>query len=424
MSRAQPRPRTRRLTLLGALAGTALAVASCSSANKAELPAPLVKKLVMRVPVSRVWHTRLRKEAPKLRLGLDVAVADQRVFVASHGGELEAFDLASGRRLWRRKLRAALSGGPGTGAGLVVVGSSKGDVIALSQRDGTLRWRRRVNAEILSAPAIGDDFVVVRGVDGRLQALATATGADTWLVNQEVPRLSLRGTSQPVLVGDLAVCGFDDGHVVAVDRGDGMIAWTAAVGQPHGSSELQRLIDVDAPVVSSGDDLFAVAYQGRVARLVRDSGRILWTHDLSSYRGLTVDADALYVADADGMLVRLSRQTGAAQWQQKVLANRELSAPVVYHGEVVVGDLDGYLHWFDPATGRYLARTRVGKHRISAAPVVAGDLLLVFDDDGELTALRTPVTPVVLEAQPAAPAAPAATPVPPATPPGNVKPAT
>ncbi|HTT05326.1 MAG TPA: outer membrane protein assembly factor BamB [Steroidobacteraceae bacterium] len=404
MSSALRAPRRARQGLAALMLGAALALVACSAKNP-ERPAPLVKKLVQRVPVHTLWRTRLRRDAPKLRVGLIAAVDGQRVFIASHNGRVEALDLASGRHLWRIRVRATLSGGPGAGAGVVVVGGAKGNVIALSETDGKVRWQRRINSEILSAPAVGTDFVVVRGVDGRLQALTTATGADTWIAMQTVPRLSLRGTGIPILDGDLAICGFDDGHVLAVDRSNGMVAWSAAVGQPHGTSELQRLIDLDAPVVPAGDDLFAVAYQGRVARLDRNSGRIAWTHDFSSYRGLALDASALYVAGADGTLIRLSRQNGAVQWQQRILANRELSTPVIYHGELVVGDRDGFLHWFDPASGRYLARVRVGKSRISAAPVVAGDELLVFNDDGTLAALRTPDAPVVLPAQTASGAA-------------------
>ena len=103
----------------------------------------------------------------------------------------------------------------------MVVGSSKGDVIALSESDGKPRWRVRINAEILSAPAIGNDLVVVRGVDGRLHGLSPRDGSEIWVVEQQVPRLSLRGTSRPILAGDLAICGFDNGRVVAVARGNG-----------------------------------------------------------------------------------------------------------------------------------------------------------------------------------------------------------
>jgi outer membrane protein assembly factor BamB len=385
--------------------GAVLALVACSSKSP-ERPVPLIKKLVQRVPVRTVWRTHLKRELPKLRVGLGVAIDGQRAFIASYDGRIEALDLTNGQRLWRERLGTTLSGGPGAGAGVVVVGGPKGNVVALAESNGSVHWRRRINTEIISAPAVGRDFVVVRGVDGRLQALSTFSGADTWLATQTVPRLSLRGTSVPILDGDLAIGGFDDGHLLAVERRDGRVAWSAAVGEPHGTSELQRLIDLDAPVVADGDDLFAVAYQGRIARLDRNSGRIAWTHDFSSYRGLALDDTSLYVSGADGTLIRLSRQTGAVQWQQRILANRELSTPVIYHGELVVGDLQGYLHWFDPASGRYLARTRVGKAAISGAPIVADDLLLVFNDDGTLAALRTPATPVVLPAQTASGAAP------------------
>jgi outer membrane protein assembly factor BamB len=357
--------------------------------DKAERPAVLVT-LVNHIQVKAVWHTRVRGEAPKLRLGLDVAVDGNQVFTASYKGAVAAFDLASGRRLWQRELRAPLAGGPTAADGLVVIGTSKGEVIALAQKDGALRWRVRVNAEILAAPAVGGGLVVVRGVDGKLFGLAEADGHENWLVDQQVPRLSLRGTSRPVLIGDLAICGFDNGRLLAVTRGSGATAWDTAVAQPHGNTELRRLIDIDASVQADGDDLFAIAYQGRVARIVRDSGQIVWARDLSGYRGLAVDANAVYVTTAEGDVVSLDRRTGTEQWRQKGLERRQLSAPVIYGGRIVVADFSGLVHWLDAASGAFVARAKDGKQRISGAPIVAGDLLLVFGDDGDLTAFRTP----------------------------------
>ncbi|HEY2418027.1 MAG TPA: outer membrane protein assembly factor BamB [Steroidobacteraceae bacterium] len=375
---------TRNLCL--ALCVTAL-LAACT--KKADKPAVLVP-LVNRIDIKTVWSDKVGGERPVLRLGLGVAVDGQSVFAASYKGEVVAYQLATGKALWRHKVRAPLSAGPAAGDGLLVLGSSKGDVIAWSEKDGAPRWRVRINAEILSPAAIGAGLVVVRGVDGKLHGLSAQDGSENWVVDQQVPRLSLRGTSRPTLAGDMAVCGFDNGRVVAVTMSNGTTAWDAAVGQSHGSSELQRLIDIDATVVADGDDLFAVAYQGRVARLTRESGQIVWARDLSSYRGLAVDGDAVYVATAEGDVVRLDRRTGAEQWRLKTLERRQLSAPVVYRGRVVVADLSGIVHWFDAANGVELARHSVGKHRISTPMVVAGDLLLVFTDDGQLAALRAP----------------------------------
>ena len=395
--------------LLGVLLCTVLMCAGCSSASKNkkknDAPAALVP-FANRIELQRVWSTKLSGEAPKLRLGLGVSADGERVFAASHKGAVEAIDLKSGKLLWRRDLKAPLAGGPAAGFGLVVVGSSKGEVIALSETDGKISWRIRINAEILSAAAIDDTLVVLRGVNGRLHGLSPKDGSEIWLAEQQVPRLSLRGTSPPVLVGDLAIAGFDNGRVAAVTRGNGTTAWDTAVGQSHGSTELARLIDVDAPVVADGDDLFAVAFQGRVTRLARETGQVIWARDLSSYRGLAVDDNAVYVSTADGDLVRLDRKNGTEQWTQKALVRRQLTAPVVYRGRIVVADAGGVLHWLDPATGDFLARAQVGssvgrktvvtskgvayKKRVSSAPIVAGGLVLVFTDNGALSAFRAP----------------------------------
>lgn len=367
----------------------AAAVLSGCSKDKADKPAVLVP-LTNRIDIKTVWHTKLGGEKPILRLGLGVEVDDERAFIASYKGSVAAYQIASGKALWQRSLRAPLSAGPAAGAGLVVVGSSKGDVIALSAQDGAPRWRVRINAEILSAAAIGEGLVIVRAVDGKLHGLSAKDGSENWVIDQQVPRLSLRGTSRPILVGGVAICGFDNGRVVAVAAGNGSTVWEAAVGQSHGSTELQRLIDIDASVVADGDDLFTVAYQGRVARLSRENGQIVWARDLSSFRGLAVDANAVYVSTAEGDLVRLDRRSGTEQWRQKSLERRQLSAPVVYRGRIVVADLAGIVHWFDAATGDPIARISIGKQRVSTPPVVAGDLLLVFGDNGELNALRAP----------------------------------
>jgi outer membrane protein assembly factor BamB len=358
--------------------------------DKGEKPAVLVP-LVNRIEIKEVWRTKVGGEKPILRLGLVLAVDQQRVFAASLKGNVIAYDVASGKQLWERQVRAPLSAGPGVADGLLVVASSKGDVIALSEKDGAPLWRVRINAEILSAPTIGQGLVIVRGVDGKLHSLSAHDGSENWVLDQQVPRLSLRGTSRPIIAGDLAVCGFDNGRVVAAALGNGSTAWETPVGQAHGSTELQRLIDVDAQVVADGDDLFAVAFQGRVAHLSRESGQIIWARDLSSFRGLAVEANAVYVSTAEGDLVRLDRRTGTEQWRQKSLQRRQLSEPALYRGRVVVADLDGFVHWFDAATGDPVARIQVAKkQRISAPMMVVGDLLLVFADDGRLTALRAP----------------------------------
>jgi outer membrane protein assembly factor BamB len=313
----------------------------------------------------------------------------ESVYGANPHGDVIAISLATGRQLWRHHLKLALSGGPGAGQGLVLVGGSGGALVALAAANGAERWRVALNSELLSAPVVAGDVVVVRTVDGKLYGLEMTDGRQRWVTDQQVPRLTLRGTSRPVIAGELAICGFDNGRLVAVSLATGNTAWDVAVGQSHGSSELQRLIDIDAPPAIDGDDVFAVAFQGRAVRLSRDTGREIWAHDISSYRGLAADPLGVYVSTAEGELVRLDRASGAERWRQKALLRRSLTAPALQGNRVVVADIEGVVHWLSMEDGSFLARAKAGA-RVSAAPLVAGELVLVQTDKGTIEAWRTP----------------------------------
>jgi len=367
-------------------------VSACSKDKDIDHPARLVP-FNATLRVERAWTASIPdKGAKPLRLGLGLAVEGNRVYGAGHRGDVAAFDLNSGRTLWRTKTKAQLSGGPAAGAGLIVVGSSQGEAIALSSTDGAIRWRVWLNGEVLAAPAISERVVAVRTVDGKLHALSPRDGHELWTQEQQVPRLSLRGTSWPVLTGDLVLCGFDNGKVEAVNVNDGAVQWETTISPPHGKTELERLDDIDAAVRVSGPDVYAVGFQGRIAMLALDTGQIWWSHETSSYRGLALDEGALYVATSDGEVIALRRRTGTELWRQKALLHRRLSAAVETDSAIVTADFQGQVHWLDKATGALAARASSGKLRVGNPPVAAGNMVLVVNDAGKITAFRT--TPI------------------------------
>jgi outer membrane protein assembly factor BamB len=404
-----------------------LIAAGCSKDKDVEPPATLVK-FPATLPVKKLWGEGVGggKKQLVLRLGLGPAVDNGVVFAASHKGEVLAASLDTGRHLWVKKLKIPISAGPGAGAGLVVVGSSKGTIVTLDGATGRELWRARLNSELLSAPAIGEKVIVIRSVDGRLHGLDTHTGKELWSVEQQVPRLSLRGTATPIIAKEVAICGFDNGKVMAVSLNTGDTVWDTALATPHGRTELDRLVDIDSTVRVVGDNVFAAGFQGRTAMLALDSGQIWWGHDMSSYRGLAVDDDNLYVTQSDGIVVALRQRDGSELWRNQKLKLRRLSTPVLTSTAVAVADFQGYLHWLDKTTGELVARERVAKERISNSPAAVGDTIVVLTDRGKLAAYRatpraTPVAAAAAAATPAAapvtpaasPATPAAVPAPP-----------
>ena len=82
----------------------------------------------------------------------------------------------------------------------------------------------------------------------------------------------------------------------------------------------------------------------------------------------------------------MTRQTGQESWRQDSLLRREPTLPVSFSTTVVVGDLEGYLHFFSVADGEPVARLRQGGAAISGTPVVISNRLYVQSDSGTLAA--------------------------------------
>jgi outer membrane protein assembly factor BamB len=370
-----------------AVAALAVLLVACDDDKDIEPPAVLVA-IDAKLAVEKVWTASLGGKDRSLRLGLAPAVADGKVYAAGDKGVIAAFDGTSGKTLWRKETKLGLAGGPAVGGGLVVAGASDGRLIALDAASGAQRWIVRLSGEVLAAPLVAPQAVVVRTVDGRVRALALADGHELWSNEQQVPRLSLRGVARPVLAGDTVICGFDNGKVAAYGITSGDVLWDTAVSPPRGKTELERLVDIDGAIAVSGHDVFVAGFQGRIAMVALDSGQIWWSRESSSYRGLALGGETLYMTTADSLVMAMRRRDGTPDWQQDRLKKRGLSWPAIDGDAVVVADFEGYVHWLDAASGALVARIRAGSVRFTNGPVAANGLVYLQNDAGELYALR------------------------------------
>ncbi len=345
------------------------------------------------ITVQRLWSRSVGKGERLLGLRERPTIADGRVYVSeSHDARVFAIDLMSGREIWRTDTKLRLTGGPGAGSSMVVVGSINGDIVALAADTGAERWRAKTSSEIISNPLIAGDVVIVRSGDGHVVGLNLADGKRRWVFERPLPNLSLRGNPSPVLGGNgLVYLGYEDGALVALRAQDGIKVWEQVVAQSEGRSELDRMADIDGEVVVSPDGVFAASYKGQVGAFNPSNGNPLWNHQLVSYGGLVRAGDTLYASDAVGTVWALDRVSGSALWKQDALGYRWLSTPAVQNGYVVVGDVQGFLHWMKGDTGTFAARDRLGgrKAEILATPQVSADgILVAVTTRGTLAAYR------------------------------------
>jgi outer membrane protein assembly factor BamB len=367
-----------------------------------EPPTPLAEQFAPSVSVQKIWSERVGKGAERSGAHMRPAYADGKLYAASTTGTVEAFDASSGHSLWRKELgkrsgfiwhhgdnTVRWAGGPSVEGDLVVVGTLEGVVQAFAAGDGAERWSAQLSSEIISAPAIGPNLVVVRTHDGHIYGLDRADGSRKWVYDRgAVPLLSLRGNSSPIFSGDIVYSGQDNGKVIALRASDGAVLWEQTLSTGEGRTEIDRLQDVDGQIAFADNVIYASGYKGQTAALIAQTGRQIWTHELSSFSGVAISASQVYLSDADSNFYALDLRSGSSEWKQDALKYRWLSEPAVQGDTVVVGDLEGWVHWLSISDGKLVGRERLSKDPIESAPVVVGDVAYVEDIYGAIAAYR------------------------------------
>jgi outer membrane protein assembly factor BamB len=314
------------------------------------------------------------------------ALAADSVYAAAAGGQIVRFDAATGKVLGRVDAKNRLSGGVGADGRVILAGTAKGEVLALDTT-GKQLWKAQLSSEILSAPQVDQGVVVARSGDGRIYGLDAATGARKWLYQRTLPPLSVR-TNVGVLVNRGAVfAGFAGGRLIALALGTGNVGWEATVALPKGATELERVADVSSLPVIDDKQVCAVAFQGRVACFDVLQGTPIWSREMSSISGMTVDDQNVYVADEKSALIAFVKAGGASLWKQDKLYGRYVSGPAVVGKYVAVGDFQGYVHFLSRDDGSFAARIATDGSPIVAQPQAFNNGILVQTTKGGIFAI-------------------------------------
>lgn len=377
-----------RISRIAGLFAATLLVAGCSLfSDKDEALEPMeLVDIDETVKVKKVWSARLGGDAEFLRLALRPTGDGSRIYAASQDGRVSAFDPETGKLAWRTDLEIELSAGPGAGEGYVAVVAKDGYAILIDAANGAEVWRADVEAEALARPLIKNEVVVIKTIDNRMQGLSIFDGRQRWTIQQSTPVLTMRGSSSPVAIGNTVIAGFDSGRLVAAELDTGTVEWEALLSPPQGRSDLDRLADIDGELAVVGQDLYASGYHGRLAAMAGESGQVLWSREISSYEGVAADWNSLYTVRDDGEIVAITRRNGAESWRNASLLRREPTLPIPFGTTVVVGDLEGYIHFFNTVDGEPVAREKLGGAAISNDPFVMANRLYVQSDGGEIGA--------------------------------------
>lgn len=378
---------TLRWGLLAVLAGLIMACGSNDAKDELIEPAELVK-FEPQIKLKKLWSRDVGKGQGKKFNRLQPAIDGDVIYIVDVDGDVLALDRHNGKKIWKTDVDVDISGGVGVGEGLVLMGTASGDLIVLNQEDGELLWQVRVSGEILAPPATDGDVVVVQTFNGKLFARNALNGDPLWDFSSQVPILTLRGTSAPVIENSMVFAAFANGKLVAADINSGAIAWEGRVALAQGESEIERVVDIDGQPLLLANALFAVSYQGRIAAFEPSSGRTMWYQDASSYVGMADGFGNVYYVDADGSVVAADQRTGNIRWSNEELSYRKLSAPATFNNYLAVADYKGYVHIISQVEGEFVARIKLGSKGVQAPILSRGDTIYVYGNKGKLAAYK------------------------------------
>lgn len=334
--------------------------------------------------IQPIWYAQIGKGAGREYVQMQPALDHDRIYIASADGVVLAMNTRTSDPFWETKLNSSLSSGVGFGEGLVVVGKPDGNVIALRKEDGGLLWETQLEGEIISPATINQDHVFVKTAAGCIYALETQTGKIAWHYTLSTPDLMLRVNAAPKVVNNEVIVGFSDGEVVALNAKDGSPKWKVQIAHPKGFTEMERMVDVAANPEIESNKVYAVSYHGKLSAIDKKSGKQIWSHQLSSYTGMTIKEKCVYVSDTDSHLWAFDADTGKVLWHQDELQGRDLTSPTIIGKTLVMGDREGYVHWVSREDGQVLARLRADSSRILTAPIADGQQAYVYTAQGEL----------------------------------------
>ncbi|MEV5601387.1 PQQ-binding-like beta-propeller repeat protein [Streptomyces sp. NPDC052299] len=297
---------------------------------------------------------------------------------ASDGPSLYALDAAGGAERWR----------VGADAWVYALKADRGTVVTATRGGGVQAWEAATGEKLWDLSGAQTDFETPEGgpvihdgtvyvwQDARLKALDARTGVERW--------------SYPI--GDAASCGgvpvrvtpAPDGYVY-VAAGTRVLAVDIAAGHVRWHFECPAVFlsppaFAPGPAVTGGG-VYLADYLGTVYALDAATGKDRWriaTEARQSTEPVLVVAGNVHVGSGSA-LYTLDAVTGTPKWRFAA-GGEVVGAPVVADGRVHFGSADHVLYTLDAAGGQLRWKLATGGE-ITGSPVVRGGVVYACSKD-------------------------------------------
>lgn len=365
---------------------SAVIIQGCSNArpNLPDLPS-----LSSEVDLHKDWRTSVDGNFGETSERFSLVTENDKLYFVTDQGTLYTLNQADGDEINEIETDYAPSSGVTLQGDSIYFGTYDAQLVAVSLTSQSVLWEKRLSSEVLSEAAYAAGKIAIQTADGWLNVLEADSGNTLWRAKQDLPALTVRGTSSPVIANGKVVAGFADGQVKAFSLQSGEELWSYAAGKPEGRYEIERLSDVDGRLVVKDNVVYAVAYNGTLVALALETGRPLWQRNIASTVGVAVKGELLVAVDMKSNVIALNAKNGSEVWNNSDLLDRDLISPEFFGDYVALMDRAGYVHLIDLGTGAVMARELANEKNVASGSRMLAHKkqLFILTPDSDVTSL-------------------------------------
>lgn len=300
----------------------------------------LIFPLLLLIPISGVADS-----TPQILQILDLGGITQRpplidggiLYTGTMDSQGLAFDLSSGKKIWSKGFKAAVTTTPVKFGLLVILATDIGDgrIYALNAQDLKKVWNKKLYGGSSTPLVLGQSLIIPQ--DKRIICLDGASGAKEW-------EIKLNGAikSSGVIAEGEIFLGGDDGILYILANSGEILSQTKM-----GSALLSDLSYANG-VLAVGD------YGGTIHIMQVSDNRILWEQKLPApILSKAIFYDDLIICNSlDGTWRGFNSANGDLIWEYKcpALVRGNWS---IWNDYLVFGAGDGYLYALEPRTGLF-----------------------------------------------------------------------
>lgn len=349
------------------------------------------------------WKADIGKASTEeLPLTAQPIVAAGKVFTLDAQSKISAFNAASGKKLWSKKLHKkkeddpVISGGIAFAHKRLYVTTGYDEIIALSPNDGTTLWKKRLPAPARAAPSALNGRVFVSTLDSKLTAFNAKDGTNLWTYSGINERAGLLSAASPAINNDIAIPAFSSGEVTALRVENGSVAWSDNLANVRRrDSGMESLAAVAAmPVVNRGI-IVAISFSGKLVAIDERTGNRLWQKEISGSQTPWLAGETLFILSSDNQLIALNLWSGAIHWvnQMPAFADKKRKKPIRWTGPImgserlILAGSHGKMVEINPNTGDII-KTIKTKKNVQIPPLIAQNMLYILAEDGTLMAYQ------------------------------------